>query len=68
MSSRTADKFVIRLPDGMRDDITKQAQASFTSMNTFVIQAIAEKLDRSNRAELAVDALEIQAFGGGSHD
>jgi len=56
--SREQDKFVVRMPDGMRDQVAKAADASYTSMNTFVVQAIAEKLDRGRRQELLLDALE----------
>lgn len=52
--SRTADKFVVRFPDGMRDQVAAAAGEVFTSMNTFVIQAIAEKLDRDKLQEIAL--------------
>jgi len=56
-NSRTADKFVVRLPDGIRAQVETAAAGEFTSMNTFVIQAIAEKLDRQQRQEVLLDAL-----------
>lgn len=46
MSSRTADKFVIRLPDGMRERVAARAKLGHTSMNTLCIQAIEQMLDR----------------------
>lgn len=52
--SRTADKFVVRFPDGMRDQMHRAANQEFISMNTFVIQAIAEKLDRDKLQEIAL--------------
>lgn len=52
--SRTADKFVVRFPDGMRDQVAAAANQEFTSMNTFVIQAVAEKLDRDKLQEIAL--------------
>lgn len=55
--SRTADKFVVRFPDGMRDQVAAAANQEFTSMNTFVIQAIAEKLDRDKLQEIALIVL-----------
>ena len=55
--SRTADKFVVRFPDGMRDQVAAAAGEVFTSMNTFVIQAIAEKLDRDKLQEIALIVL-----------
>ncbi|WJN61321.1 Arc family DNA-binding protein [Pseudomonas sp. SO81] len=56
--SRTADKFVVRLPDGMRAMVEGKAIDLHTSMNTFVVQAISEKLARGIRQELLLDALE----------
>lgn len=57
VNSRTADKFVIRLPEGVRDAVNDKAMKAFMSMNAFIIQAIVEKLDRSKRQELLLDAL-----------
>lgn len=55
--SRTADKFVVRFPDGMRDQVAAAAGEVFTSMNTFVVQAVAEKLDRDKLQEIALIVL-----------
>ena len=52
--SRTADKFVVRFPDGMRDQVAAAAGEVFTSMNTIIVQAIAEKLDRDKLQEIAL--------------
>lgn len=57
LSSRDADKFVIRLPYGMRSEVDVAAEDQFTSMNSFILQAIAEKLDRAARQDLLLDAL-----------
>ncbi|MEE5114186.1 Arc family DNA-binding protein [Pseudomonas alliivorans] len=57
LSSRDADKFVIRLPNGMRSEVEVAADDQFTSMNSFILQAIAEKLDREGRQDLLLDAL-----------
>ena len=65
-NSRTADKFVVRLPDGMRSQVEDQADDQHISMNTFVIQAIKEKLARGVRQELLLDALERAASGDSS--
>lgn len=53
-NSRTADKFVIRMPDGMRDRVSDQSAAAYLSMNSFILQAIDEKLKRDelNRNEV----------------
>lgn len=56
-NSRDADKFVVRLPDGVRDQVQERAKPLYISMNSWILQAIDEKLDREHRAERAVDAL-----------
>jgi len=55
--ARTAPKFLVRMPEGMREEIERISAEQFYSMNTFVVQAIAEKLDRDNRAQRLIDAL-----------
>ena len=37
-NSRTADKFVVRLPDGLREKVEAAAKARYTSMNTLMVQ------------------------------
>lgn len=39
-SSRTADKFVVRLPDGMRERIAEVAQTSHRSMNSEIVSRL----------------------------
>ncbi|WP_122587132.1 Arc family DNA-binding protein [Pseudomonas viridiflava] len=56
-NSREADKFVVRMPAGMRSGVDAAAAQLYTSMNTFVVQAVAEKLDRQQRQDLLLDAL-----------
>lgn len=65
-NSRTADKFVVRLPDGVRARVDAAAQLDHTSMNTFFVQAIEEKLARAKRQELLLDALERQVESQGA--
>ncbi|TKD30022.1 Arc family DNA-binding protein [Azotobacter chroococcum] len=55
--SRQADKFVIRLPDGMRDQIRDAAIEQHTSMNTVFIQALESYLDGQRRQKILLDAL-----------
>ncbi|WP_337994581.1 Arc family DNA-binding protein [Pseudomonas carnis] len=55
--SRTADKFVVRLPDGLRADIEAAANASDRSMNSVFIQAVRQYLDGQNRQQLLLDVL-----------
>lgn len=39
-SSRTADKFVVRFPDGMRERLAEMARANHRSMNSDVINCL----------------------------
>ena len=55
--SRTADKFVVRLPDGLRADIEAAATADDRSMNSVFIQAVRQYLDKQNRQDLLLDSL-----------
>ncbi|MFZ2289912.1 MAG: Arc family DNA-binding protein [Halopseudomonas yangmingensis] len=43
-TSRTADKFVIRLPDGMRDHIAEVARKHHRSMNSEIIARLEQSL------------------------
>lgn len=64
--SSTADKFVVRLPDGMRARVEQLAAAQHTSMNTEIVRAIEAHLDGQVRQALLLDSLELnlryQAF------
>lgn len=55
--SRTADKFVVRLPAGLRADIEAAANAADRSMNSVFVQAVRQYLDGQNRQALLLDAL-----------
>lgn len=44
-SSRTADKFVVRLPDGMRERINEVAKENHRSMNSEIIARLKKSLD-----------------------
>lgn len=55
--SRTADKFVVRLPDGLRADIEAAENASDRSMNSVFVQAVRQYLDGQNRQQILLDAL-----------
>jgi len=63
-TAREADKFVVRLPDGMRAEVEAASAKQFTSMNTFFLQAAREKLDRDKRQDLLLDALVAQVEAG----
>ncbi|MDG9890191.1 MULTISPECIES: YlcI/YnfO family protein [Pseudomonas] len=67
--SRTADKFVVRLPDGMRDQVAKAAEADDRSMNSLIVTAIRNELDGRARANAILDALTQAAEAKGvAHD
>ena len=55
--SRTADKFVVRLPDGLHADIEAAANASDRSMNSVFVQAVRQYLDDQNRQQILLDVL-----------
>jgi len=54
-SSRTADKFVVRLPDGMRERIAEVARTMHRSMNSEIIARLATSLLNE---EVGGDALQ----------
>lgn len=67
--SRTADKFVVRLPDGMRDQVAAAADADDRSMNSLIITVIRNELDGRARANALLDALARAAeIKGVDHD
>ena len=45
--SRTADKINVRLPDGIRQKIIESCRAEHITINTFVVQALEERLART---------------------
>lgn len=49
--SDDADRFQIRMPNGMRDEVARRAKAAGRSMNAEVIHRLKETLDRDNEAE-----------------
>lgn len=56
--SRTADKFVLRLPDGMRQQVADESKAAHISMNSYMIQAIGNRLENEQRLETLIKILE----------
>ncbi|WP_438307279.1 Arc family DNA-binding protein [Pseudomonas guariconensis] len=67
--SRTADKFVVRLPEGMRDQVAAAASADDRSMNSLIITAIRNELEGRTRANAIIDALTQAAEAKGvTHD
>ena len=61
--SRTADKFVVRLPDGLRNEVQGVADYLDTSMNTVFVQAVRQYLDNQKRQQLLLDALAKAVTG-----
>lgn len=55
--SRTADKFVVRLPDKLRAEIEAAANTGDRSMNSVFVQAVRQYLDGQNRQQILLDAL-----------
>ncbi|OLU22983.1 hypothetical protein BVH03_22325 [Pseudomonas sp. PA15(2017)] len=64
-NSRTADKFVVRLPDGMRAQVEQLAADQHTSMNTEIVRAIESHLAGQVRQALLLDALQAAATAQG---
>lgn len=67
-SSRDADKFVVRLPDGMRDQVAMAANADDRSMNSLIVKAIREYLDLQQRQQVLLGALVLANQMQGQQD
>ena len=63
-NSRTADKFVLRMPDGMRERIAGIAQQNHRSMNSEIVLHLENLIDDCtpvpNSGPLAQNAAEIR--------
>ncbi|WP_288659497.1 MULTISPECIES: Arc family DNA-binding protein [Pseudomonas] len=59
--SRTADKFIVRLPEGLRSRILTKAYNRHESMNTLIIKALERYLDQEDKFEVLLDTLAKQA-------
>lgn len=58
-SSRTADKFVVRLPDGMREKIAEKARTHHRSMNSEIIARLEGSIiqeDKENNPVMIADS------------
>lgn len=62
-NSRDADKFVVRLPDGMRAEVEAAARRDERSMNSLIIVALREYLHGQQQKQALLDAL-TKAAGG----
>jgi cytochrome c-type biogenesis protein CcmH/NrfG len=62
-SSTTADKFVLRLPGGMREQVAKIAKTNRRSMNSEIISRLEASLDNDDNdsiaAQVSVDSPEL---------
>jgi hypothetical protein len=58
--SQVQDKFVLRLPDGMRDRIKAAAEANNRSMNAEIVAALEERYPAPTRSELDEMLDELQ--------
>ncbi|MFD1199535.1 Arc family DNA-binding protein [Brucella gallinifaecis] len=59
---RDQDQFVVRLPDGMRDQIAADAKAKGRSMNAEIVARIANSApEKTLRDEIAIAALSVFA-------
>ena len=67
--SHSLDKFVVRLPDGMRNQVAAAADADDRSMNSLIVTAIRNELEGRSRANALLAALALAAEAKGvSHD
>jgi hypothetical protein len=57
-NSRTADKFLIRLPEGMRDQLKLSAKRNHRSINSEIIfmieQNLASAITQNNKEKLGI--------------
>ncbi|MPT40684.1 MAG: Arc family DNA-binding protein [Achromobacter sp.] len=56
-NSREADKFVVRLPDGMRGEVEAAAERDERSMNSLIVVALREYLHGQQQKQALLDAL-----------
>lgn len=55
-----ADKYVLRMPDGMRDKITELAKANGRSMNAEIVLILQQALDA--RGARVTEAIDVDAL------
>lgn len=59
-NSRSADKFVVRLPDGMRERIADVARTHHRSMNSEIIARLARSIEEDEGLVVSVDTQEAK--------
>ena len=57
--SRTADKFVVRMPEGMRERFKKHSSARHISMNSSVVQGLESYLDGQEELDIMLEGLRL---------
>jgi predicted DNA-binding protein len=57
-TSRESDKFILRLPDGMRERLAEVAESQGRTMNAVVIGALAEYLTGAKSVESQLAGIE----------
>ncbi|WP_426756834.1 Arc family DNA-binding protein [Pseudomonas aeruginosa] len=62
-TSRDMDKFVVRLPDGLRAAVEAEAKRDERSMNSLIVVALREYLHGQRRKHALLDALTTSARG-----
>lgn len=55
--SRTADKFVVRLPDGMRDRVAQAAKENDRSMNSEIVGRISRTFHDDAERQVIIDSM-----------
>ena len=58
-TGRESDKFIVRLPDGMRDRIKAVADANGRSMNAEIVSALEDKFPEPKLFDALIEALLI---------
>ncbi|WP_334016238.1 Arc family DNA-binding protein, partial [Pseudomonas aeruginosa] len=56
-TSRDMDKFVVRLPDGLRAEVEAEAKRDSRSMNSLIVVALREYLHGQRRKQALLNAL-----------
>jgi hypothetical protein len=57
-----ADKYVLRMPDGMRDKITERAKANNRSMNAEIVLMLQQAMDMSGGTPPPSPAVDVDAL------
>lgn len=61
MNSKELDKFILRLPDGMRDAIRDAAAKNGRSMNTEIVWRLQQSLAGNTRPLLSLETVAVAA-------